>query len=67
MISAQIIYPAETRGYDAGKCVKGRKRHILVDTLGLLLIARTLEASIQERDGTKGYFQKSKSGCCVSS
>jgi putative transposase len=26
------------RGYDAGKQVKGRKRHILVDTLGLLLV-----------------------------
>ena len=28
---------AETRGYDGGKHVKGRKRHIVVDTLGLLL------------------------------
>src|SRR4051812_19971636 len=30
---------AETRGYDANKKVKGRKRHLLVDTLGLVLVA----------------------------
>ncbi len=46
------------RGYDAGKKVKGRKRHIVVDTLGLILavvvgcpLGRT--ASIQDRDGAK--------------
>ena len=30
---------AETKGYDAGKKIKGRKRHLLVDTLGLLLVS----------------------------
>jgi len=30
--------PAETRGYDAGKKINGRKRHIVVDTIGLLLV-----------------------------
>lgn len=44
---------AQARGYDAGKRVKGRKRHILVDTLGLLLIAKVLTADIQDRDGAK--------------
>lgn len=44
---------AGTRGYDAGKKVKGRKRHILVDTLGLLLIVVIHTASIQDRDGAK--------------
>ena len=44
------------RGYDAGKRVKGRKRHILVDTLGLLLKARVLTADIQDRDGAKMLF-----------
>lgn len=44
---------AETRGYDAGKKVKGRKRHILVDTLGLLLKAKVLTADVQDRDGAK--------------
>lgn len=41
------------RGYDAGKRVKGRKRHTLVDTLGLLLKAKVLTANIQDRDGAK--------------
>jgi transposase len=38
-------------GYDAGKKIKGKKRHILVDTLGLLLHAIVHAADIQDRDG----------------
>ena len=38
-------------GYDAGKKVTGKKRHILVDTLGLLLHAIVHPADIQDRDG----------------
>src|SRR4029453_11598022 len=38
-------------GYDAGKKVKGRKRHILVDTLGLLLNVIVHPADVQDRDG----------------
>ena len=38
-------------GYDAGKKVKGKKRHILVDTLGLLLRVIVHPADIQDRDG----------------
>jgi putative transposase len=41
------------RGYDAGKKVMGRKRHILVDTLGLILHVVVHPASIQDRDGAK--------------
>ena len=41
------------RGYDAGKKVKGRKRHILVDTLGHLLKVIIHTASLQDRDGAK--------------
>ena len=41
------------RGYDAGKKVAGRKRHILVDTIGLLLVAVVHSAAIQDRDGAK--------------
>jgi putative transposase len=41
----------EARGYDAGKQVKGRKRHIVVDTLGLLLLVMVTQASLQDRDG----------------
>jgi transposase len=38
-------------GYDAGKKIKGKKRHILVDTQGLLLMAIVHAADVQDRDG----------------
>jgi putative transposase len=41
------------RGYDAGKKVTGRKRHVLVDTLGLLLAVLVHPADVQDRDGAK--------------
>lgn len=41
------------RGFDQGKKVKGRKRHILVDTLGNLLTVVVHPADIQDRDGAK--------------
>lgn len=45
-------------GYDAGKKIKGRKRHILVDTLGMLLKAEGHSAGIQDRDGAALVFDK---------
>jgi putative transposase len=39
------------RGYDAGKKVLGRKRHLLVDTDGLILKVRVHAADVQDRDG----------------
>jgi len=41
------------RGFDAGKKTAGRKRHILVDTLGLLLLVVVHSAGIQDRDGAR--------------
>lgn len=41
------------RGYDAGKKVKGRKRHIAVDTLGFLLVVVVTSAAMQDRDGAR--------------
>ena len=38
-------------GYDAGKKVKGKKRHLLVDTLGLILAIAVHPADLQDRDG----------------
>ena len=38
-------------GFDAGKRVKGKKRHVLVDTLGLLMHALVHPANVQDRDG----------------
>jgi putative transposase len=45
------------RGYDAGKKVKGRKRHIMTDTLGLMLFVVIHSAGIQDRDGAPDVFR----------
>lgn len=41
------------KGYDAGKCVPGRKRHLLVDTSGLLLAERVTPANISDNRGAR--------------
>ncbi len=46
------------RGYDAGKRVKGRKRFILVDTMGLLLAVNVVAASISEKAGAQLLIEK---------
>ncbi|SRR6266446_2152155 len=46
------------RGYDAGKKVKGRKRHILVDTLGLLLAVVVTSAALSDPAGAKLLFKR---------
>jgi transposase len=43
-------------GYDAGKRIKGRKRHLLVDTLGLVLGVVVTPADTTERDGGKAVL-----------
>jgi putative transposase len=51
------------RGYDAGKHINGRKRHILVDTLGLLLVAWVTVASVQDRDAARSLLRHLPGGC----
>jgi putative transposase len=43
----------EARGYDGGKKVRGRKRHLLVDTEGLVLNARVHSAKVPDQDGIR--------------
>src|SRR3712207_2305955 len=47
------------RGYDGGKKIKGRKRHLLVDTQGLLLKAKIHSTRVQDREGIKLLLQPS--------
>jgi putative transposase len=51
------------RGYDAGKNINGRKRHILVDTLGLLLVVRVIVASVRDRDGARLLLRNLSDSC----
>jgi len=49
-----------TRGYDAGKKIKGRKRHAMVDTDGRALVIPAHAADIQDRDGAIPLLQTSR-------
>jgi putative transposase len=51
--SVKTTAVAGVRGHDVGKKVTGRKRHALVDTLGLLLLVIVTTADVQDRDGAK--------------
>jgi putative transposase len=53
----------EARGYDAGKKVKGRKRHVVVDTLGLVLAVNVTSASVQDRDGALPVLEEAAREC----
>ena len=55
---------AKTRGFDAGKKINGRKRHIVVDTLGLLLVVMVTAASVQDRDAAKPLLRKVMESFC---
>jgi putative transposase len=47
----------EDRGYDGGKKVKGRKRHLLVDTEGLVLRAKVHAANVIDREGIEPLLE----------
>jgi transposase len=58
LVDSQSVRAADTvgrpaRGYDAGKKVNGRKRHIATDTIGLLLVVLVTAASVQDRDAAR--------------
>lgn len=50
----------EQRGYDGGKKVRGRKRHLLVDTEGLVLGAKVHSANVHDEDGIKLLLESAR-------
>jgi putative transposase len=61
--SVKTTQIAGVRGFDAAKNIKGRKRHLLVDTLGLLMTIVVTAASVQERDGARLLFARLNGSC----
>ena len=66
IIDAQSVKGADTvgaatRGYDAGKRINGRKRHIVVDTLGLLLLVSVTTAGVQDRTAAYRVLEQLRS------
>ncbi len=53
----------EETGFDNGKKVKGRKRHLLVDTLGLLLLVVVNAASVSDQGGARQVFKRMRGIC----
>jgi putative transposase len=52
------LVSSESKGFDAGKRIKGIKRHIIVDTLGMVLAVIIQAASVQDRDGAMEVISK---------
>jgi putative transposase len=52
------LVSSEDKGFDAGKKIKGIKRHIFTDTLGMILAVVIQGASVQDRDGATSTIEK---------
>jgi transposase len=65
IMDAQSVKGADTvgagsRGYDAGKKINGRKRHVVTDTLGLLVVVLVTTAGLQDRDGGRLVLDRAR-------
>ena len=65
MADAQAVKGADTvgtgtRGWDGAKRVNGRKRHLVTDTLGLLVVVLVTAGSVQDRDGGRRVLARAK-------
>jgi transposase len=68
IVDSQSLRAAETvgraaRGYDGAKKIDGTKRHIAVDTIGLLLAVVVTAASVQDRDGAMPLLARMAAAC----
>ena len=61
--SVQAAQEAEERGNDRAKCVAGRKRHVLVDTEGLLIAVVVTPASTNDKRGARLLFEGLRERC----
>jgi putative transposase len=52
----------EQRGYDGNKKIRGRKRHLLVDTEGLVLKAKVHSAKVPDQDGLRLLLESARTG-----
>ncbi|MFJ6850401.1 transposase [Streptomyces sp. NPDC091271] len=52
-VKADAVVVADSRGYDGGKRINGRKRHVVVDTLGPLLGVMVTSAEIGDRNAAQ--------------
>ncbi|MFD9303179.1 IS5 family transposase [Streptomyces sp. NPDC060048] len=57
-VRAAASVPAASRGLDGGKKINGRKRHIIVDCLGLLLMVLVTAADVTDRDAACGMLER---------
>ena len=57
-VKTSAIVPESSQGIDAGKLIKGRKRHIATDTLGLLLVLMVTAASVQDTTGGRDVVRE---------
>ncbi|MFD4318927.1 IS5 family transposase [Streptomyces sp. NPDC058548] len=57
-VKAAATVPAASRGFDGGKLINGRKRHIVTDCLGLLLVVAVTAANIGDREAATGLLTR---------
>jgi putative transposase len=60
--TVKMVDQAGPRGFDGGKLVRGRKRHLLVDTLGLLLMIVVTAGSVSDGAGARQVLDQAKPG-----
>ncbi len=57
-VKAAASVPAASRGYDGGKKIHGRRRHVIADTLGLILMVMVTAANVTDRQATRDMLPR---------